>query len=118
MNCLLHAVFIHLYFQPIPAFLNHQELAISLDLVRELQLRQCILVDNPKKEESFIFYFKEFSKANIFVFKLNYTSLVKYTITTETYNSYTGIIFKDEDLYFIQQISRMLEKVSISAVDL
>lgn len=108
MNFLLYATFLHLYFQQIPAFLNYQELKMSLDLVKELGIRQCILVENSKNED-LTYYTKEFSKTKIPVSYFDDASLVEYILNTKIDQLNTGIIVKDKNLYFLQQ--RIFEKV-------
>ena len=108
MNVLFHVILFPFQFKEISSYLNQNELKLSLSLVQELDIRQCVLVGNNK---NFISVMKKFSSANIPTMGLDPSRLIAYVNNADEGYFHTGIILKD--LLTLKQISRILEKVII-----
>ena len=89
-------------------YLNKNELQVSLALVEELEIRQCILLGFKKNSD---FIIKQFSLANIQTTYLEFSSLIDYIENAETGYFHTGIIVKDKNLSVLEQTSRIFEEV-------
>lgn len=110
---MVYVVTFHLYLQRIPALLNYDEIKMSFDLMKELGIRQCILVQN-EKNDGLVNNFKNFSSINIPITYLNYYSLDRYIKDVKAHYSCTGLLFKEKNLYKLEKISVIFGEISIS----
>lgn len=109
LNVVLFLIIFDIQFQK--SYFDYHKLNMSFDLVQELEIRQCILIES-LKNHGLVLFFKEFSSKNIPIVYLNYQLLVKYMNDTKSISSKIGLIFKEKNLD-IEEISRVLQKVSI-----
>lgn len=84
---------------------------MSFDLIKRLEIRHCILVGNLEKEK-LIFNARKFSSMSIPVSHLNYDPLMQYIDGTQINQFKTGLIFKEENLHILEEISSVFERVS------
>lgn len=107
----LYLVTFNLNFQRIFALLDHYQFKITFDLVEELEVRHCVLIQNDKKED-IIPSFKKFSSKYIPTTYFSHNSLVEYIQRTETIYFHIGLIFKDEELDILENLLRTIYQVS------
>lgn len=93
---LLRLFFLFFPITKIFSFLNKDEIQVSLDLIKALEIRQCFLVG---KYENLNPVVKRFSAASITITYLNYTQLTERIDGDESVSFRTGLIFKDENLF-------------------
>lgn len=103
-------LFFYFYFKGLSSALNHDEFTISLDLIKALEIRHCVLLGDQK---NLITVVKSFSVAKIPITYLNWKFLIDYIGRNEKVPCRTGIIFKHKTLFILNEISRVFDKVSI-----
>ena len=113
MNLLLLGIFFHFNFHRISGnFLNEDKIKISLELIKQFEIRQCILVGDTKSER-LVSNVKEFSSVNLPVTHFDYNSLLRYVASTEkVYYFSTGVILSEINLAILELVSNALESVS------
>lgn len=115
---LLYVIFFCISFKHTSTyFLNQDEVQVSLDLLKELKIRQCMFIGDVRNEEAFN-NIKQFSLVNIPTTYSSYGPLVKHIDKTEMIYPFTGIIFKEKDLGALEEISQYFEKVCEMLVQL
>lgn len=87
---------------------NQNELQITLDLIQEFSIRQCIFVSD---DNNLLPEIKAFSFKNIPSTYLTFNQIIKYVNITNTLHYHVGIIFKEKDTLQLELISNILEKL-------
>ena len=113
MNLLFsYIITFHFYFKIIStSFLNQDEMRMSMELIKQLKIRQCILVGDAENEDVFS-EAKEFSSAKIPITYLTYNPLATMVYYTEFVYFHTGLIFKEENLEILELISKFFKNAS------
>lgn len=115
MKLLHYLIFFFLFFdfQHILSFLNQNEIDVSFDLIKNLKIRQCLLIGD---HNNIILLFKTFSSINIPTTYLNRSRLTTYVENSNNTHFHTGLIMKDKNLFTSKRISETLKAASIKNI--
>ena len=113
MNLLFHIILLLSFCKKVLTYvLNSDEIEISFQLIKRLEIRNCILARN-LEDENLISDVKEFASAKIPTTCFNYDQLLNIVNVTKEVYFRTGLIFKEKNLGLLRKISNRFEKVSL-----
>lgn len=106
------SLFFYIYLRHIClAFLNQDETQMSFDLIKELEIRHCIMIGYIEYKD-LIIHVKKFSAANIPITNFRFVSSIRYIQDNDDLYFRKGLILVEEDLNILSLYSRIFEKVN------
>lgn len=113
MNLRIIDFVIYFYFlvNPISTLLNIDKLKISKALVKELEIRHCILVGNDNGNDV-ISEVRKLASANIPVLSVHFDLLIPFIDENDNGLLSIGLIFSEENLDRLRNVSKILKTVN------